>query len=180
MLPMARRRPVGLLLAVLLAAACGGTDAAPSAGTIPATNATEASLLPTTADALPAMAPAGYEALLGELRGTPVVVNVWASWCGPCLEEAPRIAEAVAANRDVQFLGVDILDTRDGARAFIAEQGWTHPSVFDRSGAIRDDLGVLGQPVTLFYGADGALLGTFVGAIPQDELDRRIAEVLGA
>ena len=52
---------------------------------------------------------------------------------------------------------VDILDTRSDARGFLAEHGWTFPSVFDATGAIRDGLGLLGQPVTLFYAADGTL-----------------------
>ena len=55
----------------------------------------------------------------------------------------------------MQFLGVDILDSRDGARGFIDEHGLTYPSVFDPSGNIRDSFGVIGQPVTVFYDADG-------------------------
>lgn len=181
MVPMARRLLPPLLTALLLAA-CGGSAATPAAesGSTPAANATAAALLPTTADALPDMDLAGFEALLGQVRGTPLVVNVWASWCGPCREEAPVIAAAVADHPEVQFLGIDILDTRASAREFIVEQGWTHPNVFDGPGAIRDGLGLLGQPVTLFYAADGTLVSSYTGAIPADELDRRIGDLVVA
>mgnify|MGYP006269599991 CR=1 FL=1 len=186
MLPMRLRRPACLVLPLVLvaiAAACGGgagggADAPPPAG--PAVNAAGAELLPTEADALPEFDLDAYDALLGQLRGTPIVVNLWASWCGPCAEEAPRLAAAHAAYGErVQFLGVDVLDTADGARPFIARQGWRYPSVADPDGAIRDGLGLLGLPVTLFYGSDGTLVASYTGPIPEAELEARIAEILG-
>ena len=103
---------------------------------------------------------ADYQHALGELRGTPVVVNVWASWCGPCREEAPLLAAAHRTYGDrVRFLGVDVLDESDSARAFMHRYGWSYPSVYDPTGAIRDGLGLLGQPVTLFYDAAGRARG---------------------
>jgi hypothetical protein len=78
----------------------------------------------------------------------------------------------------VQFLGVDLLDTRGPAVDFLREVGWRYPSVADATGAIRDGLGLLGQPITLFYAADGELVDRWVGAIPEDRLTaglRRIA-----
>ena len=93
MAPMRR-----LLLAVFLgtsAAACtssGGPTVSPTAS--PAVNATRAPLLPTSVYALPDVTFAGYERLLSELRGTPVVVYVWGSWCGPCRQDGPRLAAA--------------------------------------------------------------------------------------
>lgn len=181
MLVMHLRRLAPLALAVVLAtvaAACGaaagggtaggGADAPP-----PATG------IPDSPDALPEVDLAGFETLLGDLRGTPVLVNVWASWCGPCNEEAPRIAAAHAAYGDrIRFLGVDILDSREGARSFIATHGWGFPSVFDPDAAIRDGLGLFGQPVTLFYAADGTLVSSYTGPIPEAELEARIAEIL--
>ena len=132
-------------------------------------------LLPATATALPSFDLSRFEALLGELEGRPVLVNVWASWCGPCREEAPHLVAAHETYGDeVQFLGVDILDSRESARGFIDEYGWTYPSVFDATGAIRDGLGLLGQPVTLFYDASGALVDTWTGPIPRDELTQRL------
>ena len=169
------------LLATLLVPACAGAGAdgpsEPAAGRTPASNVATAALLPTSVDALPALDLAGFRELLGQVRGTPLVVNVWASWCGPCQEEAPRMAAAAAGNPGVQFLGVDILYTRSDARGFLAEHGWTFPSVFDATGAIRDGLGLLGQPVTLFYAADGSLASTYTGPIPEAELTARIAAI---
>ncbi|HSJ51116.1 MAG TPA: TlpA disulfide reductase family protein [Actinomycetota bacterium] len=175
-----------LLLAslVLLPVACGdgeGTNVDGRRGdaAVAARNATSTALLPTDAAALPEFDVAAYDELLGQLRGTPILVNFWGSWCGPCRDEAPDLA---AAHRefgdDVQFLGVDILDARESARAFIAEFGWRYPSVFDPPAAIRDGLGLLGQPVTLFYDAEGALVDRWAGPIPRDELDARITAIL--
>ena len=87
-----------------------------------------------------------------------MLVNIWASWCGPCRDEAPLLASAHETYGDrVRFVGVDILDERDSARAFMREFGWTYPSVYDPTGAIRDGLGLIGQPVMLFYDASGAI-----------------------
>ncbi len=124
---------------------------------------------------------AGYEELLGQLRGTPVVVNIWGSWCGPCRTEAPHLAAAHATYGDrVQFIGVDILDVRESAREFIEEFGWTYPNVFDPSAAgdIRNQLGYLGQPVTLFYDADGTLVADWEGPLDPRTLEARIRKIL--
>jgi cytochrome c biogenesis protein CcmG, thiol:disulfide interchange protein DsbE len=107
-----------------------------------------------------------FHDLLCQLRGKPVVVNVWASWCGPCVAEAPDLAAIAADYRgQVQFVGVDIQDQVGPARAFIDKVGWAYPSVFDPTGAIRDSFGVLGAPHTLFYDANGAHTFTWSGPV---------------
>ena len=121
-----------------------------------------------------------FQQLLTQLQGTPVVVNVWAAWCAPCKAEAPLLGTASQTYGDrVQFLGVDILDSRDGARGFLAEHGLTYPSVFDPSGAIRDHLGMVGQPVTVFYDAEGNLVSSWDGQLSQAALDDGIREAVG-
>lgn len=175
-----RARRAFLLLLLVPACARAAVPPEPAASVppgVPAANATTAALLPTTVDALPDADLATFRSLLDQVRGTPLVVNVWASWCGPCQEEAPRMAAAARANPDVQFLGIDILDTRVSGRAFLTEHGWTFPSLFDATGAIRDGLGLLGQPVTLFYGADGTLVSSYTGPIPEEELAAGIAAI---
>jgi thiol-disulfide isomerase/thioredoxin len=120
-----------------------------------------------------------YEKRIEALRGYPIVVNVWASWCGPCREEAPLLAAAHRSLGDrVRFVGVDVLDERDSARAFMHRYGWSYPSVSDPTGAIRDGLGLLGQPVTLFYDADGELLDTWTGPLSQQALDTDLHAIL--
>jgi cytochrome c biogenesis protein CcmG, thiol:disulfide interchange protein DsbE len=185
---MALRRSRTLMLLPLLfmlsaTTACGGSGSNPEvaadAGS-PARNAASAALLPTHVAELPTFDVQTYQRLLTELRGTPVVVNVWAAWCGPCEAEAPLLRDAGLTYGDrVQFLGVDILDSLDGARGFIADHGLTYPSVFDPSGAIRDSLDMIGQPVTVFYDADGNVVKTSPGQLTQTALDRGIHAALG-
>lgn len=135
--------------------------------------------LPTGPYELPEFTPADFQAALGDLRGVPVLVNIWGSWCGPCRDEAPLLASAHERYGDrVRFLGVDILDQRASARAFIREYGWTYPSVFDPGAAIRDGLGILGQPATLFFDAEGALVSRWLGPIPRDVLIEGLESIL--
>jgi len=154
----------------LLAAACGGGA---SAG--------ESSALPRTPTALPTFDPGSFQRLLTSLRGTPVVVNVWASWCGPCTKEAPDLADAAKryAGR-VQFVGIDVSDQPVPARAFIERYGWVYPSVFDPSGAIRNDLGFLGQPDTVFYDRSGKQVKVVSGPLDRATLDEQITRILAS
>lgn len=172
------------LVALLSAAACGGSvpdGTSPAADAGPAArNAVTAPLLPTHVAELPTFDVDAYERLLTQLRGTPLVVNVWAAWCGPCKAEAPLLHDASQSYGDrVQFLGVDILDSLDAARGFIAEHDLAYPSVFDPSGAIRDSLEMIGQPVTVFYNADGDVVGTYPGQLTQTALNQGILAALG-
>ena len=149
----------------IFAAACGGGTTRPSAcGAGPR-------LLPTAPSALPTLDAQGFQDLLCQLRGKPVVVNIWASWCGPCIFEAPELAVVGAAYTGVaQFVGVDIQDQRNPGRAFIERFGWTYPSVFDPQGAIRDSFGLVGAPHTLFFDAHGERTFVWSGPVTQDVL----------
>ena len=169
----------------LLAAACGqgegGGGETADRSPVPATNAATAPLLPTDAQALPEMTYEQFRTLLSQLEGTPVLVNIWGSWCGPCRAEAADLTAAAAQYGDrVQFLGIDILDAPESARVFMDEFGWTYPSVFDPSpgGDIRNQLGYLGQPVTIFYDAAGDKVADWEGPIPPEELQRRLQQLV--
>jgi thiol-disulfide isomerase/thioredoxin len=135
--------------------------------------------LPATVAALPPTDVEAFRALLDDLRGTPVVVNLWASWCEPCEREMPILAQAARAHPDVQFLGVDTLDAREGAEEFIAEFAVPFPSLFDPDGAIRTDLDSFGLPVTVFFDARGNQVGKVDGEISQAALDEHIAAIAG-
>ncbi len=169
------------IAAALITASCssyGGIG--PGRGPTPALNAAHVALLPTTAPGLPTFDQEKFQQLLGELRGTPVVVNIWASWCGPCRIEAPILAQAARTyGRSVQFLGVDILDTRGAATAFEREFNIPYPSVFDPSGDIRDAFGFIGQPDTIFFRADGSRAATWSGPLDQQVLSTNIDRLLG-
>jgi thiol-disulfide isomerase/thioredoxin len=139
----------------------------------------QVTLLPENRLALPEYDLAQYQALIDELRGTPVVVNFWGSWCPPCRGEAPELAESAREfEGEVQFLGVNFLDNRQPARDFILEFRWEYPSIFDPQGEIRDGLGYIGQPITLIYDSEGELAFEWVGAVDADLLRREIRKVL--
>jgi cytochrome c biogenesis protein CcmG, thiol:disulfide interchange protein DsbE len=172
--------PRALLLVSVVLAATSCTHDAPgtAAGTTQADNAAVATLLPTMVDSLPTMDPEGFTELLGQLRGTPLVVNIWASWCTPCIAEAPRLVDAHARfGRRVQFLGVDIQDARDDAAEFLRDHGIPYPSVFDGTSSIEHSLGLFGQPVTAFFDADGTLVASVQGEISVQDLDRNLRAI---
>ena len=183
---MLRRRHVvvvtGCLFVGTILGACadtGGTTAT-SAPPTPAVNATSVPSLPATVNALPTMDVAQFHTLLGELKGTPVVVNVWAAWCTPCRSEAPLLVAAAKANPGVQFLGVDIQDSIAGARTFLSTYGVTYPSVSDPSAAIKTDLGAFGQPDTYFYDAAGRQVDAVPGLLSAATLRAGLAKATAA
>jgi thiol-disulfide isomerase/thioredoxin len=105
------------------------------------------------------------DARLARLQGHPVVVNQWASWCGPCRAEFPYLARAVARHgARVAFLGIDALDSRDNATQFIGERPPGFASIFDPDGdATRSLGGGRGAPTTFFLAADGRTVHTKIG-----------------
>jgi thiol-disulfide isomerase/thioredoxin len=176
-----RRLPALGLFVLLMAwsTACSG-DPSSTGAPRPAANATSVTSLPGTTTELPTTDPDGFDELIGRLRGTPVVVNVWASWCPPCQVETPRLVAAHATYGDrVQFLGVDIMDSRSAAESFIVARSVPYPSVFDPSGAIRDRLGIIGQPGTVFIDATGKVAAAISGEISETDLDANLQLIAG-
>ncbi len=96
-------------------------------------------------------------ARLASLKGHPVVVNQWASWCGPCRFEFPFFAAAVREHgATVAFVGVDYMDSRDGAQRFLDEEPPGFPSIYDGDGKAARAIGAgRAMPTTLFIGPDG-------------------------
>jgi cytochrome c biogenesis protein CcmG/thiol:disulfide interchange protein DsbE len=126
-----------------------------------------------------AAAPEREELRLISLRGQPVVLNFWASWCDPCREEAP-VLERFAAEygpRGIVFLGVNVWDNPDKARAFLQEYGITYRNGFDAGGGAAIDYGLTGLPETFFVDREGRLVRKFIGPVPAHTL-RAVAEEL--
>ena len=109
--------------------------------------------------------PAAFRRQLAALRGKPVVVNQWASWCGPCRYEFPFFQRLSAIYRGrVAFLGVDAQDSREAAAAFLRELPTPYPHFFDPTLAIsREFKGGFAWPTTAFYDARGRLTRTHPG-----------------
>ena len=110
---------------------------------------------------------------ISELRGTPVVLNFWASWCGPCRDEAPRLERAwrkQARPAGVLLLGLGMQDVTGDARAFIREFGVTYPNVRDPTNRTARRYGVTGLPETFFITADGQIVGHVIGVITDVQL----------
>jgi thiol-disulfide isomerase/thioredoxin len=183
-----------LLLAGLLAGCTGGgggggTTPRPSisAGSAqadlspcpeqPATPASGKTLLPALSfDCL-----GGGRLDLAHAPGVPTVVNLWASWCGPCREELPLMEQlASAAGNRVRVLGVISKDGRPQANSFAADAGVTFPGAFDGEGRLMAGMGIRGLPYTYFLDAHGAVTYTQVGPVTSlDQLRFLVAEHLG-
>lgn len=110
---------------------------------------------------------------------TPLVVNVWASWCPPCRREAPLLETAWQKYRDrVQFIGINLRDAEDAALNFIQEFGLTFPSGADPRGDAANAFGLVGVPTTYFIDASGRIASTKVGEITEEDLTLRVQALL--
>jgi cytochrome c biogenesis protein CcmG/thiol:disulfide interchange protein DsbE len=115
------------------------------------------------------------EVSLRELRGTPLVLNFWASWCDPCRAEAKRLETAWKEQDGVLFLGLDAQDAREDARDFISQFGLTFPHVRDPGNDTQRDWGVTGLPETYFIAADGRVVGHVIGTVDEQQLAEGVA-----
>ncbi|MDH3306460.1 MAG: TlpA family protein disulfide reductase [Acidimicrobiia bacterium] len=127
---------------------------------------------------LPATDPEAFSALMAESE-LPMVVNVWASWCGPCRSEAPLLAAAVDEfGSDIRFIGIDVQDSQEGAKQFIAEYGIDFEHYFDQDRAVPAGLGGVGVPLTYFVAPGGEIIDTHIGIIDERSLALGIDELL--
>lgn len=168
---------IALLLGLLAAAVLGGCGS--SSGEVGSTHPDYAKALAGSPAALAALhkqanqllpgEKSAYEKRIAALKGYPVVVNVWASWCGPCRFEFPTMQKLSARyGKRVAFLGVNSEDSSDAAATFLREAPVPYPSYSDPHKEIFDSIGGLGFPDTAFYDRDGKFLYVHQGAYRDD------------
>ncbi|MGY1727218.1 TlpA family protein disulfide reductase [Geodermatophilus sp. SYSU D01062] len=118
---------------------------------------------------------------LGRAPGVPTVLNLWASWCGPCREELPLVQQlADTAGDRVRVVGVISQDGVPQAASFAEDAGVTLPGAFDGHGDVAAALGLRGLPHTVFLAADGSVASVRTGAVESlDELRGLVAQHLG-
>lgn len=105
-------------------------------------------------------------------HGRPLFVDVWASWCTACREEAPAIARlARRYSRAVRFVGIDTQDTRRAGRAFVQRYGLSFPHVFDPKATLAGKLGVFGVPTAFLVDRRGRIAATIIGKRSEQTLD---------
>ena len=186
-----RRAAVALTGAVLLLAGCTSSSSEPDAAEPTATASDVFDPCPEQPDepsaggsAVPALT---FDCLGGgtldltRAPGVPTVVNLWASWCGPCREELPLMQElADTAGDRVRVVGIVSKDGEPQAESFGADAGVTFPNAFDGEGDLMAELGLNALPYTMFLAADGTLVHSELGPVEStEELQELVAAYLG-
>ncbi|HEX6177291.1 MAG TPA: redoxin domain-containing protein [Thermoanaerobaculia bacterium] len=116
---------------------------------------------------------------LEQFRGKPVVLNFWATWCGPCYEEHPiLVANARRLGSQVQFLGVVFQDTEEKILKFLNDRGSAYPTVVDDAGKTAIAYGVGGVPETFFLNAQGTIVAKHSGPVNTDLLQSYLIKAM--
>ena len=123
--------------------------------------------------------PNGGALALEDLRGKAVMLDFWASWCPPCRDEAPALAQVYREyqDRDVEFVGLSLWDDPRDAELFLREQGHEYPNGIDAEGKIAISYGVRGIPEKFFINREGLIVRKFTGPMNPDLL-RQILDTL--
>jgi thiol-disulfide isomerase/thioredoxin len=126
----------------------------------------------------------GNAVKLSDFRGKGVVLNFWASWCGPCKSEMPHFQASYEEHGDdLHFLMVNMStafgDTQEAARELMDGEGYSFPVYYDTNAECAYGYGVTGIPMTFFIDAEGNIVSAVSGMMNKADLDRRIQTILG-
>ena len=117
----------------------------------------------------------GNEVTLESFFGKPIILNFWASWCGPCKMEMPELQNFYEKyGEDIHFLLVSVDDSADTAKAFIKEEGYSFPVYFDTTSLGAYTYGASSIPLTFFIDAEGNLTAYYMGAMSKDILQQGV------
>jgi thiol-disulfide isomerase/thioredoxin len=115
---------------------------------------------------------------LSDLVGRPVLINFWATWCGPCRIEMPEIIQRAAQNPDLLVLAVNVQEEKDTVAAFAGDFRMMMPVVLDEDAKIRDIYQVRGMPTSVFVGRDGKVSSYHAGVMSSSMLDDFLMPIL--
>lgn len=124
----------------------------------------------------------GNPVRLADLRGRPVIVNFWASWCAPCVEEFPLLQQAARqhAKDGLAIVGIVVQDRSEAARAFMERMGAGWPAVMDPNGDVARAYGLYAPPESFFIDRNGVIAGQQIGQLTTADLDRQLRTILPA
>jgi cytochrome c biogenesis protein CcmG, thiol:disulfide interchange protein DsbE len=119
------------------------------------------------------------EVTLESYKGRPVVLNFWATWCGPCKQEHPVLeAGAKRFAGKVEFLGIVFEDNEENTRRFLDENGWSLTQLFDPKSTVAVDFAVAGVPETYFITREGIILSKYAAPLDRLTLNSRVLDIL--
>lgn len=116
------------------------------------------------APALPTQVLVGPGVDIAGLRGRPAIIHFWASWCGPCVKEAPQLARlAGELHGRARLVGIDWSDSHSGAASFVRQHHWTFTVLVDSSGEVGNAYGITGLPTTFLLDSRGGIVRRLIG-----------------
>lgn len=169
-------RLLGVGLVAALLAGCGGSPAPTASVACPTGAGGAIEGLPHLD--LPCLARPARTVTVSATRGRPEVINLWASWCGPCRRELPLLEQAHRTVGDsVLFLGVDVRDSRSRALGFLGDHRVSYPQVYDEAGAVARAFRFAGVPDTVVVDAGGHVVYRHAGELDRATLEAALAKL---